>query len=301
MQEFVGPSWDLIQHAGKPHSIIRVRNLQTSLVVGRDAWGREGKAQPVLISASVSLREPFQSASNEDAVTGSTVHYGTLSKTILDSCKLFSETPEEKSPNTLSSLALEIEDGLTRGKAASSASTPAPAILPTSIVKVLEIKVMLPKASLLGEGVSLTDLTLYHHSREGLEYIEKALILTIHDLKIPTLIGVNPNERLSRQLVVATVKIDGIERPGASHHYHMLEEIVVKTIEESSFQTLEALAMHLGERITKYFVIRLFNFRLHPQITISLEKPTAVTFADAPVVEMTLETDPDRNPTMESI
>ncbi|TVY41263.1 Folic acid synthesis protein [Lachnellula subtilissima] len=300
MQAHTVHYWELIQKAGQPHSTIRVRNLQTSLVVGRDAWGREGKAQPVLISASVSLREPFQSASNEDAVTGSTVHYGILSKKILDSCKLFSETSEETTPKTLSDLAREIESGLTREQVASSGLTPAPALLPSSIVKLLEIKIMLPKASLLGEGVSLTDLSLYAHSEEGSGSAEKTYVLTLHNLKIPTLIGVNPNERLSKQLVVATIKIDGIYPP-ASHFYHVLEEIVVKTIEESSFQTLEALAMHVGERIMKYFVCPICRSGIDPRITISLSKPTAVTFADAPVVEITLETNPGLNPTMKPI
>lgn len=58
--------------------------------------------------------------------------------------------------------------------------------------------------------------------------------------------------------------------------------------------------MHVGERIVKYFVLP-FCIGIDPRITISLEKPTAVTFADAPVVEVTLETGPDRNPMMEAI
>jgi hypothetical protein len=37
------------------------------------------------------------------------------------------------------------------------------------------------------------------------------------------------------------------------------------------------------------------------QITISLEKLTAVTFADAPVVEMTLDTDPEKDSKMKTL
>jgi dihydroneopterin aldolase len=229
MDRHIVNSWDLLQAAGKPHSVIRVRNLQTSLVVGRDAWGREGKAQPVLISASVSLREPFKSASNEDAVTDSTVHYGTLSKKVLDSCWLFSELPGEENEKTLSKLALEIEHGLTREQVITSPlHMQIPAILPSSIVKLLEVKIMLPKASLLGEGVSLTESLMYDSSKREPGPVLEAYVLTLHDLKIPTLIGVNPNERLSKQLVVATITIDGIDRSHASHSYHVLEEIVVK-------------------------------------------------------------------------
>jgi hypothetical protein len=59
--------------------------------------------------------------------------------------------------------------------------------------------------------------------------------------------------------------------------------------------------MHVGERILKYFVIPICKFGIHPQITISLEKPTAVTFADAPVVEITIDSDPDKNPMTKSM
>jgi len=61
--------------------------------------------------------------------------------------------------------------------------------------------------------------------------------------------------------------------------------------------------MHVGERILKYFVIpirRPGKFGMYHQIMISLSKPTAVTFADAPVVEMTIDSDPYRNPRMQA-
>jgi len=39
----------------------------------------------------------------------------------------------------------------------------------------------------------------------------------------------------------------------------------------------------------------------HQRIRISLEKPTAVTFADAPVVEMLMDSDPAENHVAESL
>ncbi|TVY73390.1 hypothetical protein LSUE1_G005424 [Lachnellula suecica] len=288
-------AWDLLQAAGKPHSVIRVRNLQTSLVVGKDAWGRTKKSQPVLISASVSLREPFESASTEDAVTKSTVHYGTLSKAILEACSRFSQVYGEDE-QSLAALAVDIAAGLTQGQNIKSPEVP---LLSSKMMRLLEITIMLPKASLLGSGVSVTDSLMYDLSEQGPGLA--SYILTLHDLKVTTLIGVNPNERLAKQLVVATVKIDGMKHTlTATDSYNALEEIVVKTIEESSFQTLEALAAHVGMRIIKYFLIPLYVSQSSAtkdyQITMSFEKPTAVTFADAPVVEMTLESDPSKNP-----
>jgi dihydroneopterin aldolase len=216
-------TWDLLQAAGKQHSVIRVRNLQTSLIVGTDAWGRKGKNQPVLISASASLRNPFESASSEDAVTGSTIHYGIMSKAILGACKLFSLNTS----NLLSDLVDIIHSGLIKDVfTTTGGSSQHAAAAASSTMSLLEIKVLLPKASLLGSGVSLTKYLMFDPAHEAA--VSESWILNLHDLKIPTLIGVNPNERLAKQLVVATVKIDGIQGGLAAHLYSALELIVVK-------------------------------------------------------------------------
>jgi len=75
---------------------------------------------------------------------------------------------------------------------------------------------------------------------------------------------------------------------------------IEQTVEESSFQTLEALLSHLSRIIITYFIIPRFsqlpNTALYPRIKISIEKPTAVTFADAPVVEILVDSDPQKDP-----
>jgi len=221
-------TWDLLQTAGKPHSIIRVRNLQTCLIVGTDAWGRKGKDQPVLISVSASLRKPFESASSEDAVTGNTIHYGVMSKAILGACKLFSLDPS-KEANWLSDLVDIIHSGLVKDAFTGTGESHerlGPPLTAASIISLLEIKVLLPKASLLGNGVSLTKYMMFDPAQEAA--VLESWLLTFDDLKIPTLIGVNPNERLAKQLVVATVKIDGIKGGSAAHSYNALEEIINK-------------------------------------------------------------------------
>lgn len=75
---------------------------------------------------------------------------------------------------------------------------------------------------------------------------------------------------------------------------------ICKTIEESSFETLEALVMHVGHRLLKHFLIPEFasacrEDNVYPRFKISLAKPTAVTFADAPVIELLVESDPEAN------
>lgn len=82
---------------------------------------------------------------------------------------------------------------------------------------------------------------------------------------------------------------------------------VTKTISASSFETLEALTSYLGAAITKHFIDENYvSFAIEsilagngtpsfPKIRIALAKPTAVMFADAPVVQVLLETDPFRS------
>ena len=80
---------------------------------------------------------------------------------------------------------------------------------------------------------------------------------------------------------------------------------VQKTLEQSSFETLEALGSHIAHRIFSHYRRdgdgeaegqdqRLDRDLLDGrdwQIHVRLEKPTAVTLADCPVVEIRAESD----------
>lgn len=60
-------------------------------------------------------------------------------------------------------------------------------------------------------------------------------------------------------------------------------------MEESSFETLEALAAHLANKIMTDFMVSLANEYsgcYEWQVKITLQKPVAVPFADCPVVEI---------------
>ena len=72
----------------------------------------------------------------------------------------------------------------------------------------MSIKLTFPKASLLGEGISLTASTLYGPFGGGYGCLRYALSLRLQNLKVPTLIGVNPNERHNKQSVVADIELD---------------------------------------------------------------------------------------------
>ncbi|KAH8657431.1 Dihydroneopterin aldolase-domain-containing protein [Tricladium varicosporioides] len=288
IRDKLSPRFELDRAAGQSPAAIHVRNLQTILTIGKDAWGRVGKSQPVLISTSVFLTKPFESASDEDAVTNSTIHYGILSKRILEASALFSPGRNVKGQyesRTLRKLIHCIYQSLTQPL--DDGGDP---ILSTSVYNLLELSIMLPKGSLIGTGVSLTFAGLSNIAEQS----TMSMNLALHNLRIPTLIGVNPNERLAKQIVVANVEIDGYGLLGDV--YCELEQVVVKTIEESSFQTLEALATHVCRRIIRYFLLPHYREREGdldeisdiPNVKICLEKPTAVTMADAPVIELAM-------------
>jgi dihydroneopterin aldolase len=234
-------TWDLSHQSGEPHTIIRVRNLQTVLPLGTDAWGRANKPQPVLISASVSLTHHFASASETDTVTASTVHYGILSKAVLEGCREFEAllkgagTGDKGLPMHLRALVqflhfwLTGEETLQNIPVLSPATTPAEKaepVLKGQGMRMLEITVKLPKASLLGSGVSLKGSFSYDNHIERKGPGAHSMALTLHELRIPTLIGVNANERCGKQMVVATIKMDRWDRMVDT--YCQLEELVVK-------------------------------------------------------------------------
>ena len=55
-----------------------------------------------------------------------------------------------------------------------------------------------------------------------------SMTLKLHRLRIPTLIGVNSNERLAKQIVLSNIELDFWSM--ASDLYNELEEIVVKVV-----------------------------------------------------------------------
>lgn len=66
----------------------------------------------------------------------------------------------------------------------------------------------------------------------------------------------------------------------------------LQTIEESSFETLESLAQHITDRIIRRWSYFHTPKGIYSQVRITLEKPSAVTFADAPAIEIVRSSDP---------
>ncbi|KAK3694983.1 hypothetical protein B0T22DRAFT_88992 [Podospora appendiculata] len=222
--------WDVRASAGEPVAVVRVRNLQTVIQGPHDAWGRPYKPQPALISAEVSFAAPFDTAATDDRLGADTLHYGNLSKAILASLDDFrpgNTAPAADSEHrlTLRNCVGTIWDHLTGTGAAQMTSLISPAR-----VRFLSITVCLPKASLLGEGASLTRSCVFGAAAAGGESksAKHAVALSLNKLRVPTLVGVNANERLSKQFVVTTIAIDKCNM--REDAYAKIEDLVVKVL-----------------------------------------------------------------------
>lgn len=274
--------------AGEPPAAVSVRNLSTNLYAASDAWGRKctSAPQPCLISAEVHFKQPFGTAAANDQLGADTVHYGNLSKAILERMKRFTvprETNGDSDSNfTLAYVLHDLWVGLTGWAHFGSVKEEEKPFLDIATIRFLSLTVTLPKASLLGEGVSMT-CSQFFKNGPG-EKMRENLIsasLKIHGLKVPTLVGVNPHERKAKQFVTTSVSVERYFR--MDDYYPELEEVVVRTLEESSYETLEALGAHLAEKI-----LEPDHMKDHSkwQVHIRMEKPTAVPLADCPIVEV---------------
>ncbi|TDZ28049.1 hypothetical protein CTRI78_v012149 [Colletotrichum trifolii] len=295
-------AWQVRAEAGEPSAVIRVCGLQGTIQAGTDAWGRRGKSQPIVASVELSMASPFHAASASDRVGDDTVHYGLLAKTMLSSFETINKDAEAVSDpssyTTLRAAADRIwsditgftlqdlagaESGLTlepaKGGGFLSGKLPA--------VRYMNLGVTLPKASLLGSGVTFFISAVFTPYKDNLvATVTRSCSLGIHGLRLPTLIGVNSNERLARQVVQVDVDIDMFD--ASEDVYVEIEDAIVKTLEESSFETLEAL----GPTITGVIRREVRNMpgartanKHRWVIKVAMEKPTAITMAAASRVE----------------
>lgn len=243
---------------------VEVQNLECVILAGVDIWGRP-KPQPARVTVRLGLSQPFATAAATDSVDASTVHYGLLSKSILSHLSKYSDiVPDSALDGICHTLAY---------KCIETAGGP-------SAVASVEVSCTLPKGTRYGEGMSLS---IAQCPVKDLN----SVVMGLHRLAIPCIIGVNQHERLMKQTVIASVWIDKC-RPQTSIAYPELEQLVAKTIEESSFETLEALAEEVAGRVVKYFIFTRPSamFLQVAGVRVRLEKPSAVPLAEAPAIEI---------------
>ncbi|KAK0746016.1 hypothetical protein B0T18DRAFT_141649 [Schizothecium vesticola] len=176
--------------AGEPPSSVSLRNLATTTSLLPDAWNRPRKLQPLLLSASIWLQHPFPTTSAADALSPSdTVHYGNLAKALLAALPSTSSGEGMWIGGLVCDVLYPALTGETLpGEPEGKREVGALLDLQGGGVRYLSVTARLPKASLLGSGVSFT---LSVAPGAG----KYATALAVEGVRVPVLVGVNENER----------------------------------------------------------------------------------------------------------
>ena len=251
----------------KQYDKILVKNLVLKNVAGVEAWQRL-KSQPVVIS--VELFTDISAAGDTDHVTN-TIHYGHVTKAITklgEAC-------------TFQSL-----EGL------------AHAVVRLCCVqfgaKKTQVTVEQPKALLhaAASGVKLTRAIEDFETKDMVETTGKisglgvADEVFVRDLRLHTIVGVNPWEREEKQVVVINLKVypstlpyGGKIEQDKSHNLRTIVRTLTRHIEASGYKTIEAFGVT---------VARLALEKCHVnKISVRVEKPSAILFADCSGIEVT--------------
>ncbi|KAI5367359.1 Putative dihydroneopterin aldolase/epimerase domain-containing protein [Septoria linicola] len=251
-----------------PQDSIQIKNLQLPFpVVAPDVWGNL-KGQPALVSVRLRLHNGFSTASDADKLDESTIHYGNLAKAIRSSSRQGQsvENVTTSTKSAIEKLALKSE-----GK---------------FIVSDSDVELHLPKASMLGTGVVITLSVSYDQSGRARD---AAQTFELRDIAVPTLIGVNAYERAMKQPLVVSLAINWDSASDTEAYEKQktalfnTEKTLVEIIQDTAYETLETLVEVAYAQLTRQLP------HAAPPGTIlrlRIEKPRAIAFADAPVLEI---------------
>lgn len=203
--------------------IVFIDTLNLSANVGPDCWGRE-RAQPVHISVHLHLENSYLTAAGRSDDVLDSVHYGHLSKAITGLVREKADMPFGDVDALIRDIAQQAF--LLAGSAASE----------------VRVVVDLPKQILLAANFSVDVITprdpaFPPHFRR----------ITITDLILPVVIGVNPPEREAKQRVITNIVI--IEKQGdhAAPNYPEIISRISKVC--SSFSScIKMECLHLSRR-----------------------------------------------------
>ncbi|KAL8671434.1 MAG: hypothetical protein Q9168_004063 [Polycauliona sp. 1 TL-2023] len=242
---------------------IYLRNLNIAAVIGPDAWGRKDKVQPIILNIRLKIDTSTSSTSDD---INDTFSYGQMSKEITSQL-------DGKTFNNLQHLITVL--------------TTFAAFWPGEDTK---LQALAPKALLRVEG----GLEVTHSIRKKDRYEENGVpqvrhvdtrSYSIKGLKLACIIGVNKHERLVKQSVNVDLRLPAIDprtfeaKEGPSENWRTLVNRVCEVVEYSSFETLEALAARIAKTALDSFPVQ--------EITVSVEKPSALSFVEGAGVEIT--------------
>ncbi|KAL2912186.1 trifunctional dihydropteroate synthetase [Polyrhizophydium stewartii] len=112
-------------------------------------------------------------------------------------------------------------------------------------------------------------------------------VISINDLALNCIIGVNAWEREERQKVLVNLRLHVqlensmlvADHVPKMHNYRTITRMVSRLVEDSSFKTVEALVMRIAALLIQTCFV--------PKVTVRVEKPSALVFAASAGVEIT--------------
>ena len=235
---------------------IILRDIRLDLAVGLDAWRRPNKSQPVLITINLQPSNNFEAAALKDEVS-LTLDYGKLYKSVLANIG-------SKSYGNIQGLMLDLANTI-------------------EDYKLLKIDIVLPKALLQSEQ------GLHYHMRidRSAHDVDASWSLAVKGLNCSCIVGVNPHERMFKQIVIFDIVLGGTQaldpsidaNAVADAGVHELVSDVIGRVEGSSYQTLEALATAVAQVATMDHG--------QPIVTVSVEKPSAIASIGTAAIQIT--------------
>ncbi|ETN47033.1 dihydroneopterin aldolase [Cyphellophora europaea CBS 101466] len=235
---------------------IILRDLKFELAVGRDAWRRAGKLQPVSITLNLQPTSTFEAAALQDDVN-LTLDYGKLYRTV------FSKIRDQIYGNVqglMLDLARCVEE-----------------------YKLLGIDIVMPKAVLEAEK------GLHYHLRidkSDPEKVDASWSMAIKGIGVSCIIGVNPHERQYKQKLSVDLILGGQPLEGGVDRNELadpgLQEMcksLVERVEGSSYQTVEALGTAVAQVVTMD--------HNQPIVTVLIEKPSAIATIETAAIQLT--------------
>jgi dihydroneopterin aldolase/2-amino-4-hydroxy-6-hydroxymethyldihydropteridine diphosphokinase/dihydropteroate synthase len=251
---------------------ILIKNLVVRNTVGVDSWER-CKTQPVVIN--VCLYTDITPAGDSDHVTKS-IHYGHVTKAV-------TKVAEETTFRCFEDLAHAIvKVGIIKfGAVKANVKVEQPRALlhaASAGVEVTRTKKDLDGLAEKEKGGSANDSCETTGEVSGFGYED---VVFVKDLKLSTIIGVNPWEREEKQVVIINLKIYPLTRSEGQKSYHVrtIVRSVSRHIEASGYKTVEAFVAAVARICLEKCQVS--------KITVRVEKPSALVFAETAGVEIT--------------
>ena len=165
----------------KSDDIIHLRNLRLMAVIGEDAWDRPNVFQPIILSLQLYMERIFAGVSDDIKDTFS---YSQMSKQVV-------ETVHERPFDNIDHVAWSVGRLFHKWPG-----------------NVVQLKVEAPKSILRVQG-GMQKLCVWYRKSTAPERLFAAHAWVIDGLQIACIIGVNPHERLQKQIVSINLQFDG--------------------------------------------------------------------------------------------